>query len=99
MRRIMRPMARGSFSSRLENSPSIAPIAASMRASSAGSPLSPPGAAPPAPGSPFSPAPPGDFFVRPVKAKGDMIFSMGHAALSGHFGTVCPCASVLAKNW
>jgi hypothetical protein len=40
-----------------------------------------------------------DFFVRPVKAKGDMIFSMRQAALSGHCGAVCPCAIVLAKNW
>ena len=72
MRRIMRPMARGSFSSTLANSPSIADIAASIRASSAGD--SPAPASLP-PGPPSSPARPPALSERPVTANGDRIFT------------------------
>jgi hypothetical protein len=62
MRRIMRPMALGSFSSTLENSRSIWPMAASILGSSFASP------APEGPASP-SPARPGL-----VTAKAESIF-------------------------
>ena len=78
IRRIIRPIALGSFSSTPENSRSISPIAASIRASSAGS-AGPGGAEPPAPSPPF-------LWPAPTTAKGERILCIRNLGLSGQRG-------------
>jgi hypothetical protein len=83
IRRIIRAIARGSFSSTEENSRSIAPKADSIRASSTGS-------------ADAASAAGGESAPPRVIAKAEMSLRIRNAGLSGQRGIVLPCASVLA---